>query len=192
MPKFLPWFIQSFLPLNRHVIDINILIKALDRQTQEVTWDRWPTRLMYLVVQCLAVDLFIWFHQLLVEGSLMTITVVTNLVIEDSQFRLPFSTIARSISWSYSFGFLGVSLVPDFFLTPKCPPQSIHLFYYSFFLNPAPNPLNMISHVLLCLPTSLFQFTNEIPSVSSYQGYPCISSFSLLLCQTISGPIDCS
>ena len=39
--------------------------------------------------QCLAVGLCNCFHQLLDEGSLVTIGVVTNLITGDGQFRLP-------------------------------------------------------------------------------------------------------
>ena len=40
-------------------------------------------------VQSLAVDLCLCFHQLLDEGSLMTVRVVTNLITVDGQFRHP-------------------------------------------------------------------------------------------------------
>ena len=41
------------------------------------------------VLQCLAMDLCIRFHQLLDEGSVMTIRMVTNLITAEGQFRYP-------------------------------------------------------------------------------------------------------
>ena len=67
--------------------------------------------------QCLAVSHCISFFKLLAVGSIMIIRLITNLIKGESPFRL-LSTIARSLSWGHTCGFLRISLTPGFSLTP--------------------------------------------------------------------------
>lgn len=73
--------------------------------------------------QCLSVDLCICFHQLLDGISLMTITVVINLIKGEDKFR-PLCTIARSLSGGNPCGSLGISLAPYFSKTLQWLPLS--------------------------------------------------------------------
>ena len=65
----------------------------------------------------LAVDLCICFHQLLDEGSVMTIKVVINLIMGKASSGTC-SPTAWGLSWGHTCAFLGIFLVSGFVLAP--------------------------------------------------------------------------
>lgn len=65
-------------------------------------------------VYCLAVDLCICFYQLLDEGSMMTIKVVTNLINRGRPVQLLSPLFFMALAGVILVGFLRISLVPGF------------------------------------------------------------------------------